>query len=196
MNHQQAPSSIDHIRVGMTVIAFTCRALALSVEVFLHRVDSFGERYIGLQSALACLFMLVFPAFCEPGSDPEFMYIYLASYLFLTLCIQARIQIRRREGGAQPHSYYTGRPLLMGVLRRTSEHTIKTFVEPLLVFLAGTFVIAFNAPLGGYLMLASAGLLVTTKLTAGQEHRRAVDMNDAYIDQRNAAERFRSRRGD
>lgn len=196
MNHQQAPSSLDHIRVGMTVIAFTCRALALSVEVFLHRVDSFGERYIGLQSALACLIMLLFPAFCEPGSDPEFMYIYLAWYLFMTLCIRARIQIRRCEGGAQPHSYYTGRPLLMGVLRRTSEQTIKTFVEPLLAFLAGTFVIAFNTPLGAYLMLASAGLLVTTRLTAGQEQRRSVDMNDAYIDQRNAAERFRSRRGD
>ncbi|MBX3387268.1 MAG: hypothetical protein KF768_11915 [Phycisphaeraceae bacterium] len=196
MNHQQAPSSIDHIRVSVTVIAFACRALALSVEVFLHRVDSFGERYIGLQSALACLIMLLFPAFCEPGNDPEFMYIYLAWYLFMTLCIRARIQIRRSAGGAQPHSYYTGRPLLMGVLRRTSEHTIKTLVEPVLVFLVGTFVIAFNAPLGAYLMLASAGLLVTTKLTADHEQRRSVDMNDAYIDQRNAAERFRSRRGD
>lgn len=196
MNQQQAPSTIDHVRLGLTVFAFLCRALALSVEVFLHRVDSFGERYIGLQSALTCLLILFFPALCSPANDPTPMFAYLVCYLFMTLCIRARIQIRKRSGKPQPHSYYTGRPLLMGIFRRTSEETVKTFIEPLAVFLAGAFVMELSPILGGYLMCASAGLMVTTKLMVDEERERAVRMNDAYIDQRAAAERFRSMRGD
>jgi hypothetical protein len=64
------------------------------------------------------------------------------------------------------------------------------------VFVTGIFTMSLSEPLGGYLMLASLGLLISTHLTVGYERRRAMDMNDAYIDQQNAVERFRRMRGE
>ncbi len=50
--------------------------------------------------------------------------------------------------------------------------------------------------LGTYLLLVSFGLFATTNLAAGFDRMRAQDMHDAFLDQQNAAERFRGMRGE
>lgn len=195
MNQQPLPSSADQFKRGVSIFVFLCRALALSVEVFLHRTGSFGERYIGLQAGATVLLIFFYPVFWK-GHDPRPVLVFLGCYLFMNLCVRARTQLRRKRGGPQPHSLYTGAPWVLSFLPRMSEEKIKTFIEPMLVFLTGVFTMALNEPLGGYLLIASAGLLVSTNLTAGYERKRALDMHDAYVDGRGTAERFRDMRRD
>lgn len=195
MNQQQLPSSVDQFKRGVSILVFLSRALALSVEVFLHQAGSFGERYLGLQAGATVLMIFFFPVFWK-GHEPGPVFFFLGCYLVMSLCVRARTQLRRKRGGPQPHSLYTGTPHAMRILRRMSEERIKTFVEPMLAFLAGAFMMPLSEPLGAYLMVASAGLLISTNLTAGYERKRALDMHDGYVDGRGTAERFREMRRD
>ncbi len=192
----QQPSTPDpsiQFQRGVSIFVFVCRALALSAEVFLRRPGTFGERYIGLQAGLAMLLMFFFPICCE-GEDPWPLFFFLGCFLFMCLCIRARIQLRRKRGGPQPHTMYTGTPWTMRFTGRMREEQVKAIVEPMLVFLTGALLLGASVALGGYLVIASLGLLVTANLTIGYERKRALDMHDAFIDQRGAAERFRNLR--
>ncbi len=196
MHQQQLPgSSKIEFQNIVSVFVFLCRALALSVEVFLHRVESFGERYIGVQAAAAMLLMIFFPI-CLKEHSPQPLFFFLACFLFMCICIRARVQLRRKRGGAQPHTLYTGTPRLMRFFRRMREEQVKAIAEPMFTFAVGVLAIPASQTLGCYLMLASLGLLVSANLTLGYDRKRALDMHDTFIDQRGAAERFRDLRGE
>ncbi|HKQ49859.1 MAG TPA: hypothetical protein VJZ71_17430 [Phycisphaerae bacterium] len=197
MNQEQPkPDPRTGFRNFVSIFVFLARTFAVSVEVFLHRSETFGDRYLELQAAAALLLMFFWPAFCEPVHDPEPMLVFLGLYILACLAVRIEVFRRIRRGGPQPHSRYTGTPALMKFMRRTSEIKVKCAVEPLLTFALGGALLAASPPLGGYLMLASAGLLISTNLTANQERQRVRDMNDAYMEQRHVVDRFRDLRGD
>lgn len=187
-------------RVGfrnlLSIFVFLARTFAVSVEVFLHRSETFGERYLDLQAAAALLLIFFWPAFCDPMHDPLPMLIFLG--LYLLACLTVRIAVHRRigRGGPQPHSRYTGQPVLMKRFRRTPEIKIKCVVEPIVVFLAGSVLLGFSPPLGGYLIIASACLIVSTSLAENYDRKRLRDLNDAYLEQSRVAERFRDEHGE
>lgn len=193
MNQQQPPSHGEQFRSMVGWLTFVSSALAVSVEVFLHRSRTIGERYLGLQAAAVILIVPFYTLFWE-GYDVMPLMRFLG--MFLVMCFLARVGVaaRRRQGGSQEHSRYTGYPRICGVFRRLDERRAKTIVEPMLVFLAGVFAMSASQPLGGYLMLASVGLLFSVNLNVGYECVRALDMHDASIDQRQLAERFREMR--
>lgn len=195
MNEQQQQNrGLSDFRTAMGWLAFICRSLAVSVEVFIHR--DLGIRYLGLQAFAAAVFIFVYPGFW-PGYDLRPMAWYLLIYLLC--CVAHSMDARRRakRGGPQPHSYYTGLPLVMRFTGRLfSEITIKRIIEPLMVFVIGALVMKGSEPLGKWLMLAAAGLLGSVNLSVGYEQTRARDMNDAAIESRQLAERFRSMHGD
>src|SRR4051794_32191054 len=93
------------------LVLFVCQAMACSLEVFLHKSDSFGERYLGVRAAVAAFIIFMFPAFA-PALDPEPMWIFLAAYL--TVCAGAKgcVAARRKQGRLGPHTFYSGTPLL------------------------------------------------------------------------------------
>jgi len=196
VNQQQAPNHRDGFRNAVGAVVFVARAMALSVEVFLHRTSTFGERYVGLQAGAALLIIFFWPVLCEPGHNLDPLFGYLGLVFCMLLCIRARIALRRRRGGPQPHSYYSGTPWLMRFTGRMSELKVKTEVEPFFVMIVGMLMVAVSPPLGGYLVMASLGLLITTKLAADYERKRALDMHDAHIAQRNVVDRFRDMRGE
>lgn len=72
--------------------------------------------------------------------------------------------------------------------------TVKSIIEPAVVFLVGVFMMPVSEPLGSYLMLASSGLLLSVNLLVGYERMRAMDMQDAAIEQRDLAESLRNGR--
>lgn len=189
---QQQAGLVDRFRSFAGWTAFVARSWAVTVEVFLHR--RFGERYIGLQAVAAIPLVLLYTLFWN-GHDLRPMFVFLAAYL--ALCLAARIGVAlRRRRGPQLHSYYTGQPRLMRVLPRLSEFAIKRAVEPALLLVAGALTRAANKPLGTYLMLAAAALVITATLAAECERRQGLDLYDSYVDQRQASERFRRLRGD
>lgn len=102
----------------------------------------------------------------------------------------------RSRKGPQEHSYYAGYPRLMRLCGCFKETTVKSCVEPILVFVTGAALCPYNEPLGGYLIFAAFGLFGSVHLAMGYERTRALDMHDAMIDQQNVTERFREMRGD
>lgn len=192
---QQPVSSTNGIGNALSWILFAARSLAVTVEVFLHRSDSFGERYFGFQAAAGFLLILLYPLFWQEH-DVSGVLLFLGAYLLMLLWARVRTALRVRRGGGQPHTRYSGRPGLLRISRRLSERFAKCCLEPLIVFLSGPPVMAWSEPLGGYLMLAGLGLFISTNAAAGYEGRRAADMHDAFIEQRSLAEEFRRMRGD
>lgn len=192
MQHEQRrPDPRIGFRNFVSILVFLARTLAVSVEVFLHRSETFGERYLDLQAAAALLLIFFWPAFCEPVHDPLPMLVFLGLYLLACLTVRIAVHRRIRRGGPQQHSRYTGTPALMKRFRRTPEIKVKCVVEPIVVFLVGSVLLGFSPPLGGYLMVASAGLFVSTSLAENCDRKRNRDLNDAYIEQTRIAERFR-----
>jgi hypothetical protein len=164
------------------------RALACSVEVFLHRSSTFGERYLGAQAAIAALILFVLPAFV-PTQDPTALWCFLGAFIIACAMVSAGSVKRRQRGELGHHSFYTGTPVLLG---GTGEATVKRVFEPLLVGTVGAVVSEVDPLLGGYLVFASAGLIMSVNLSVAAERKRLLDMHDAYMEQRRAAEEWRS----
>ena len=191
----QVPGTGQRIRSTVSWLLFICRALAVSVEVFLHRSRSFGARYVGTQAAVAAVIIFCFPAFFE-RHDPRPMMWFLAAFLWMCLMARAGTVARQRGGEPEEHSYYTGRPRLMRVFRRIPEVNLKSVTEPFLVFVAGLVAHEMNEPLGTYLMFAAVALLVSVKLSVRYERVRALDMNDSLLEQRRVTDQWRDMRGE
>lgn len=186
----------DGFRNMVGGIVLVARAFACSLEVFLHRPGTLGERYFsGLESGLAAVLIAIWPAFCEPVHDFSWMYFFLGLYLVLCLAHRAHIAIRVKRGGQQPHTRYSGESWLARIFSRMDEGRLKTGAEPLVAFAVGGLLLAVSPPVGGYVMVASAGLLISTGLAAGHVRQRVLDMHDASIDQANVVDRFRNQRG-
>lgn len=196
MNDQQSAGPLDGFRKFMVLIAFVARAFAVSVEVIWHRADTFGERYLGLQAGAALLLIFFWPVLCEPHHDPAPMFCFAGLFVLSCMLVRVRVFLRRRRGGPQPHTRYSGTPELLQRFKRLDEGKVKQTVEPFLTFIVGAIMLNFSPPLGGYLMIASAGLLISNGLAAEYERRRVSDMHDAYLEQRGVAERFRDMRGE
>lgn len=193
MDHDHGPSGPERLKTALGWVAFISGALAVSVEVFLHRSRSFGERYVGLQAVAVILIVPIYSMFWE---DYDLMPLmrFLGAFLFMCLLVRLGGLVRRRRDGPEVHSRYTGTPRLMRLMPRADERKVKAALEPLLVFFAGIFASPTSEPLGGYLILASVGLAVSVRLSVGYERQRVIDMNDAYLEQRYIAKRFREMR--
>lgn len=189
MNSPQDEAKIGFLDL-VGLIALVARGFAVTVELFLHRSGSFGERYPGIPGAIGFLAILFFPLFW-PGVDCSVLADFFLLYLGMAVWVRIRILLRRvRKRGHRLHSYYNGTPRLSWLLRSMREETIKTLVEPGLVFLVGAALFEWSPPMGSYLMTAAGGLLVSSGLAQSMERQRALDMHDSLIEQRSLVERF------
>jgi hypothetical protein len=194
MQQEQGQNGPERFKAAAYWLTFICRALAFSLEVFLHKSSSFGRRYVGMQALVATLIIFFFPVLM-PEHDPRPLHGFLL--LFLAMCLLVRVStFVRRCGGDQVHSFYNGEPRLSFLTRWTSELTVKRGLQPLLVFVGGALTLSISQPLGAYLMLAAFGLGASVSLSAGFDETRAMDMRDSFIEQRQLAERFRGGRRD
>lgn len=177
-------------------VVFVARSMAVSVEVFLHKTDSFGERYLSLQAGAALLAIFVWPVFCEPWHDAQPMLMFLLAYVAMCAAVRSRLAIRRRRNLPQPHSRYTGTPRLMRFTGRMDEVKVKGMVEPFFTFAVGGVMLSISPPLGGYLMSCALALMISNVLAEGYERERARNMHDAYLEQRRAVDRLHDLRRD
>lgn len=196
MRQAQTPDGRSGFGNALGILSWVCGAFAVSVEVFLHRPGTFGDRYLRGQAALAAVIILLWPALCNPSHDAEPMLIFFLLYLMFLFGIRARIGLRRRRNEPPPHSYYTGTPRLMRLVGRTPETKVKGGLEPLIVCMIGVLMLGVSPPLGGYLMMASAGLAISVGVAVEHERRRTLDLHDSFLEQRGIAERFREMRGE
>src|SRR5262245_58627252 len=104
---------------GTNAVLFIARALACSVEVFLHKSKTFGERYLGAQAAAAALLIFVFPMLM-PTQHPTDLIGYLVAYLVMCAAARAGVLARKKRGELGPHSFYTGTPRGFARMREQS----------------------------------------------------------------------------
>lgn len=192
----QQPPSHQHLEslIGLSMILII-KGLCATVEVFLHKPETFGERYAGPQVVVGFLLILAYPVFFWQGEDPTPLHVFLACYTAMLMWVRFRSFMRSRRGGPQPHSRYAGTPRLLRILRRFKEETVLCIIEPSLVIVLGGLITELNEPLGAYLLIAGFALMASTNMTAGEQHQRAMRMHDAHIDQQNVVQTFRERRG-
>jgi len=175
------------------VMTFVTRALAVTVEVFLRRSSTFGERYFGLQAAAGTVFILFWPVFWE-GHSAEPMLVFLALYWLALLTARIRTKARIRRGGPQPHSLYNGTPTLAKVWKRSSEHRIKTVIEPVYMGCFALCLATISVPLAVYVALAGVCAAVSSGMSGALQHRRSMDLHDAFLEQSDVARSFRRMR--
>ena len=195
MNQPQQKSHGEQLKNNANMLIFFSRAFATPVEVMLHDPATFGERYLGEQAAVALVILFIFPAFF-PRCDPTPILWFLAAYVVMLFVVRAATLSRRMRGGVTEHSYYSGRPLLMRLVKRADERSTKLAAEPILVGITGIAVQDMNPALGTYLVFAAVGLLVSVGTSIAIERRRALDLHDAHVEQRHVVEQFRKMRGD
>jgi hypothetical protein len=186
-------SAADERTAGLNVLNFVIETWATSVQVFLH--VRFGERYFGLQAA-AVLLLIPFYMTCWPHDDLRLMTLYLPAYL--VMCGVARLDMlsRRRRGDVPAHSRYSGCPVFTKWFGRMSEVTVKTVMEPAILFIIAAMVRSDNRPLGTYLMIGAVCMAVQGQLGLAWMRMRATDMHDSVIEQQEIANQFRGMRGD
>jgi hypothetical protein len=182
----------DDGRAGRAVGLFLVYVWAVAVEVFLHR--RFGERYLGGQAAAV---LLLIPLYCLGWQGYNLQPMFQLWVAYLLMCLLHRVDgLVARWRGERGHSYYTGWPHAIWLLRWMNEVTIKRLIEPLLLLGGGYLLRQENAPLGTFLMIGGACLFLSVTLAEQQERARTLDLNDAVIDQQQVAERFRAMRGE
>lgn len=167
------------------------RSLALSVEVFLHR--GFGSGYVGCGLA-AFLLMFLVGKLC-PEQDVRPLTVFAGLYGVLWLIATINVLIRWWRGMEKVHSRYNGRPHLCRLLPRWKEMNVK-HVESLLVILLGYGIHHLNQPLGDYLIIAGVFVFLRGYSMASMMRQRAVELNDAVIEQKEVAEQFRQMQQD
>lgn len=175
------------------VFFFIVRTFGVTVEVFLRRSDSFGQRYFGLQAAVGFVLILFWPVLWREHSAGP-MLIFLALYWLALLTARVRTKARVRRGGLQPHTLFNGTPTLQKVWRRSSEHRIKTVIEPLYVCLIALCMAIVSVPLAAYLALAGLCAAASSGMSGALQHRRTMDLHDGFLEQRDTAESFRRMR--
>jgi hypothetical protein len=180
----QMPSELTGRLIAESVEGIS-RAIALTVEVFLH--CGFGSRYVG------CGFVGIPIIFCFAlhfaDQHPLPLLCYLAAYGVMWLIAAICTLIRCWGGRDTVHSRYTGRPYLWRLLPNWNEENVK-HGEAVAVILLGYAIHHFNRPLGDYLMIAAALVLLRGYSLVAQRRERAIQMKDSVIEQGLIAERF------
>jgi len=183
-SNQQRPNPDVHL-IG-ELVEGAGRSLALSVEVFLHR--GFGSGYVGC-GQLAFLVMFLFAKFF-PDQDMRPLIFFAGMYGVLWFIATINVLIRWWRGIRSTRSRYNGRPHLWKLLPSWKEMNVK-HLESLLVILLGYGVHHLNRPLGAYLILAGVFVFLRGYSVASMMRQRAVELNDAVIEQKEVAEQFR-----
>lgn len=191
----QQPAPQPSGRSALHWVLLVARALACTVEVFLHDPGTFGARYLQLQAAVGFVALLVFPGAFD-RCDPQPMFVYAALFLVACGIVQAKAAQRRARGAPEEHSYYNGTPSLLRILRRSSEAHVKGVLEPALVAMLGFALAEWSPPLGFYFMFAAIALVLSMQASQRVDRARALDMNDAFHDQRRISDQWRRMRRD
>jgi hypothetical protein len=173
-------------RIFADLVGGLARSVALTVEVFLH--SGFGAGYIGC-GFMGVVVMFVF-TLCFPDQNPLPVLWFSVAYGVLWLVAAIKTLARYWSGRDRVHSKYTGRPHLWRLLPDWKEDNIKK-LEALAVILVGWGVHYFSRELGNYLMLAALLVFLRVHNIVVQQRSRVVEMNDAVIEQKLIADRFR-----
>jgi hypothetical protein len=165
-------SGADDRTAALNILGLVLDTWATSLQVFLHH--GFGERFFGPQAAAVLLLIPIYMV-GWPHDDLRPILLYLPAYLAMCLVHRLDMAARRLRGEPPVHSRYNGSPVFMKWFGRMPEITVKTVMEPLLLFIAGALVRSDNRPFGTYLMIGAVCLFVQSHMGVTWMRIRATD---------------------
>ena len=146
-------------------------------------------------AALVGLFAIPLWGIFWPEENPEGLWYFWLLYLLMQL--RARIESARMIArGEYVHTHYNGWPRVARFFPKMNELKIKGSMEPVITIVIGAALLSVSVPLGSYLIFAGLSLGVTHGVIQSVDRARALDMNDAFIEQQQSAERFRAMQRD
>src|SRR5258708_2918968 len=90
METQESKRYVHDLKATANFVVSICHALAVTLEVFIHAGNTFGERYIGLNGAIGIFLILVFSMFF-PSTTLFPLVIFLLAVV--TRCVHIRLGI-------------------------------------------------------------------------------------------------------
>jgi hypothetical protein len=171
----------------LTFLLFASRCCCISVLPFLRK--DMGERtlsWVNLYFGYSVLstFFFVGP-FANIFIHGPMILPWLMSWFmlaFIGAAIWQRREIwKKNKAGIEWHSMYVGTSLL-GYVVPLSQEKIGKFVEPVLVWLLGHFLWAFNWEVGMWLYISAFALGINNHLTYHFERQRILDLRDGQIE--------------
>lgn len=174
---------------GLSVLLRICRAFSFSIEIFLRK--GFGPRYI---ESNALWSVLLIPCYCmlfEFRRCETMMLFYLCSFVMLFYHRIMRLKWFSRNRG-YIHSYYNGRPRLLGKSYKGCEERFKHRVEPILVIMAGIWLLnCCEEPFTWFVTIAGFCMLIKGTVHSQAQKNEIANLRDAMIEQQLLAERLR-----
>jgi hypothetical protein len=178
-------------RVAFNVVYLLANARATCLTVFMRH--SFGVEAIGMSGLHALVLIVLVGGF---GRSPEMLQCFLPLWIYALLW-QRVYTLKRVRTGARWHSRFQGYPALamrIPLVRR--EKDAVTVIEPALCFLVGMLLREFSPVMGGFVFAGGFSLLVRHGIDTEINRKRLQAMQDAELEQRWLAERFRGRTDD
>ena len=166
-------------------------SVASTLEVFLHRPGTFGQRYLGWRTLGGGIVMAVYAA-AWPDGQGALVFVMLTCFLCLGALVGCLGWARRLAGKDGGHSYYSGEPHLLRLMPRLGEKNIKRFIEPAGTVIAGYAIAKLDQALGSYLMLAGASLFSAVNFATKVRRTRALNQRDAFFEQQIVNDEARS----
>lgn len=162
---------------------------AVTTEMILHK--RFGKRYLSVLGSLAVLQCGAIFFLCgmyheltrDPRADPVPLFVFWLLYLLFYLDA-IYFAIKSHWRGEIEHTRYNGRPRLLPQRLARFERSFKTIFEPSLAGFIGWSIFQWNWPLGAYLLFNAICMFWEGAANFRFERRRAMDLQDAVIEQR------------
>lgn len=164
-----------------------CHFAGLPLELALHDTRTFGIRSVSPRTLGAVLIMFGFVA-CHPNDDCRPLAYFMVAVILLSIIAYTLAMIRTWRG-IKSHTRYNGRPYLTWILP-FSEITVKR-LEPFLGLMGGWIIHRFNQPLGSFVLASALALWIKVGLENFGSRARALDINDALVEQNMALESVR-----
>ncbi|MBX3451714.1 hypothetical protein SH668x_003714 [Planctomicrobium sp. SH668] len=185
----QAPPPGDRLTMAASfnTANFLSHAHALALTVFL-RTD-FGREGIGIHGLVTFVLILGYGSFAQCYA----MFPFFLLWILAVICQRVRQFVNWRRG-VIIHSYYNGYPWLSKRLfPRMSELNAKG-VDAFLCLAIGGVIAQFDKPFGLFIMAGFASILFTEAVIVESTKRRLQAMQDAELEQRYLAEKYKSGR--
>jgi hypothetical protein len=192
MQHNQQDESFGNWRVGMGIMLFVARSLALSLEVFIH--GQFGHKYLSGVILLGAFVAPMLFASCsihDPAGAVGLFYYWIA---FNVMLFVRKLGVSQRRWKRQESfSEYNGWPELMRYFPTWDEMAVKKWLEPGICIAVGLLVTLVCNPLGMYIIACAVCMRICHGMAEWQEYERETQLRDAIAYQRYVAGRVRDR---
>jgi hypothetical protein len=133
---------------------------------------------------------LLLCAKCFSGENVRPLAVFAGLYTVFWLVAVVNVLVRWWRGAARVHSHYNGRPFFCATLTNWKEINVK-HLESFGVILLGYGILHLNRPLGAYLLMSGIVVLVRNYTIASAMRKRAVELHDAVLEQKEVGEEFR-----